>query len=102
MKIDTDDLISVSDANRRGISRLVADAEAGHHQVIIRNNKPAAVIAGLDTLHRLNRIDEEEADLRLLTIALLRTVTDTGERYSLDDLLIRDGVTRAELQDDEG
>jgi antitoxin (DNA-binding transcriptional repressor) of toxin-antitoxin stability system len=99
MNIDTEDLISVTDASNRGVSRLVTDAENGRPQVLVRNNKVVAAVVGLDELARLRNLDELESDLRLLAVALVRTVADNGHRYTFDEVLARSGITRAELDE---
>jgi prevent-host-death family protein len=94
MKINAEDLISVTEANRQGVSKLVSEASAGRELVLIKNNKPAAVIVGMEKLERLQRIEE---DIRLLTMAVVRTATDTGERVTLEDAAARFGIDLNEL-----
>ncbi|WP_158605458.1 type II toxin-antitoxin system Phd/YefM family antitoxin [Amycolatopsis panacis] len=101
MKIDTNDLISVSDANKQGVSKLVAEASEGRDLVLIKNNKPAAVIVGIDKIERLQRLDEIEDDLRLMTLALVRAATDSGRRVTLEDAAAKFGIDLDELDDDE-
>jgi prevent-host-death family protein len=92
MKIDTSELISVTEAGREGISKLVNAASEGKRFVILRQSRPAAAIVDIETMERLQRIDELEDDLRLVAIALVRTLTDSGERYDLDDVAAEFGV----------
>lgn len=92
MKFDTRDLISVSDASNRGVSNLVKEASEGRPKVVLRNNKPVAAVVGMDELDRLSHLDEIEDDLRLLSIAITRTVLDHGDRYTLDDVAKEFGV----------
>lgn len=101
MKINTDDLISVSEVSRQGVSKLVAEANAGREFVLMRNNKPAAVIVGIDKFERLQRIEEFEEDIKLLAMAVVRSTTDTGERVSLEAAAARFGIDLDELRDDE-
>ncbi|WP_028924346.1 type II toxin-antitoxin system Phd/YefM family antitoxin [Pseudonocardia acaciae] len=100
MNVDTGDLISVTDASNRGVSKLASDAEHGRPQVLVRNNKPVAAIVDIPTMDRLRRLDELEDDLRLLSIALVRTAADSGRRYALDDVLAEAGIDRDELTDE--
>ncbi|MDQ2709865.1 MAG: type II toxin-antitoxin system Phd/YefM family antitoxin [Actinomycetota bacterium] len=97
MKADTRDMISIGDVRDRGVSRLVSDAENGRPQVLLRHNKAVAAIVDIETMDRLQRLDELEADLRLLSIALVRVAADSGRRYSFDEVLERSGVSRDEL-----
>lgn len=92
MNTDTRDLISVSDASNKGVSKLVAAAENGRPQVLLRNSKAVAAVVDIDTMDRLQRIDEMEDDLRLLSIALVRAAADSGRRYDLDDVLAEAGI----------
>jgi prevent-host-death family protein len=94
MKINAEDLISVTEASRQGVSKLVSEASAGRELVLIKNNKPAAVIVGIEKLERLQRIEE---DIRLLTMAVVRAATDTGERVTVEDAAARFGIDLNEL-----
>lgn len=99
MKINTDDLISVTDVSRRGVSGLIAEAEAGRTFVVMRQNKPAAVITGLDQFDRLQRMDELADDLRLWALALTRVATDDGTRYTLDEVAAEFGIDLVDEDD---
>lgn len=101
MKIDTNDLISVTDASQAGVSKLVSNASCGRPQVVLRNNKPVAAVVGIDILDRLQRLDDIEEDLLLLSVALIRSTSDTGRRYSLDEVADELGIDLDELGDDE-
>lgn len=92
MNVDTRDLISISEASTRGVSKLVADAENGRPQVLMRNSKAVAVVVNMESMDRLQRIDELESDVRLLSIALVRAAADDGRRFDLDDVLAEAGI----------
>ncbi|MGH4026630.1 MAG: hypothetical protein ACRDRV_18820 [Pseudonocardiaceae bacterium] len=100
MNINTHDMISVSEASSRGVSKLIQDAALGRVQVVLRNNKAVAAVVGIEGIERLQRLDELESDLRLLSIALARTVTDTGRRYTLDEVAAELGIDLDDLGDD--
>ena len=87
--------LSVTDASKRGISRIVADAESGAGVVVERRGKPAAVIVGMN---RIQSILEREDDLRSAALVLSRAATDTGSRTSLDEVISALGFDRAELE----
>jgi prevent-host-death family protein len=93
--------VSVTEATRRGVAGLVADAEAGSDLVVTRRQRPVAAVVSMGRLAEL----EETADgLRDLALVLARAVTDAGGRTSLDDVLEAFGHTReslAALPDDE-
>lgn len=99
MNVDTRDLISISEASTRGVSKLVADAENGRPQVLMRNSKAVAAVVNIDSMDRLQRIDELEADMRLLSIALVRAAADSGRRFDLDDVLAEAGIDPASLDE---
>jgi prevent-host-death family protein len=94
--VDTEDLISVSDAGKRGISALVKTAEQGGRYVLMRNNKPVAALVGIDALEKAEELEDRLLDLAL---GLTRLVTTTDRRHSLDDVLDRLGYTREDLEE---
>lgn len=85
MRVDTNDMISVTEASGR-FSRLVTEAASGRTFCVMKNNEFAAAIVGREELERLQRLRDVEEDLRLWTIALVRTITDDGDRYDLDEV----------------
>jgi antitoxin (DNA-binding transcriptional repressor) of toxin-antitoxin stability system len=87
--------LSVTDASKRGLSRIVADAESGAGVVVERRGKPAAVVVGMK---RMQSILEREDDLRSAALILSRAATDTGNRTSLDEVISAFGFDRAELE----
>lgn len=93
-KVDTKDLISVSEANKIGISGLVKAAEQGEQRVVIRNGKPVAAVVSIEFLQRAEELEERLLDVSL---ALTRLLTADNRRHSLDDVLDRFGFTREEL-----
>lgn len=100
MKIDLADLISVTDANNKGVSKLVNEASEGRQFVVLRNNKPTAAIVGIDQLERLEHLEQLEEDMKLLAITLARTVTDSGDRISLADAAASLGIGLDEGSED--
>jgi prevent-host-death family protein len=96
-KVDTKDLISVSEANKIGISGLVKAAEQGEQRVVIRNGKPVAAVVSIESLQRAEELEERLLDVSL---ALTRLLTADERRHSLDDVLDRFGFTREELAGD--
>lgn len=98
MRIDTRDLISVSDANAKGISSLVADAERGRSRIIVRNSKPVAAVVSVSEYDRLADLEE---NLALMVAAFARLVADGGDWVDLDDLADELGVDLGESDVDE-
>jgi len=97
MMVDHNNIVGISEANKRGLSKLVADAEGGRDLLLMRGSTPAAVLVSVERMNTLSRLEALEEDLGLLALALVRTVTDDGSRISLDDLLDEFGLTREEL-----
>jgi prevent-host-death family protein len=98
-KIDTRDLISISEANRLGVSGLVREAESGHEQVLMRNNKAVAAVI---SVARLDELQEIEDTLMDVSLAVARMLTTGPSRHSLDDVLARFGYTRDDLREVDG
>ena len=94
--VDTDDLMSISDANKLGISGLVRDAEQGHERVLLRNNSPVAAVVSMKRLEQLQQLEEDLLDISLATARMLTT---GPARHSLDDILTQFGYTRDDLRD---
>lgn len=98
MKVDTRDMISVTEASNRGISGLVTDAEQGNSKIIVRNSKPVAAVVSIAQYDRLAEIEE---NLTLMVAALARIAGDTGERRDFADVVADLGFDMSELSDDE-
>lgn len=94
--VDTADLMSVTDANKVGISALVKAAERGERRILVRNNKPVAALIGIDSLERAEELEERLLDVAL---GLTRLLTTSERRHSLDDVLDRLGYTREDLEE---
>ena len=101
MRVDTSDIVSVSEANTRGVSKLISDAESGRPQVVLRNGKAVAAIVDIARMDRLQHLDDLEDDLRLLSIALIRSAADSGRRYALADVLAEAGIDPDSLDVDD-
>ncbi|WP_158509152.1 type II toxin-antitoxin system Phd/YefM family antitoxin [Amycolatopsis keratiniphila] len=96
VNIDTDDIVSVTEASQR-FSKILNDvSENGRRIVVMKNNCPAAVITDIETMNRLQRVEEAEEDLKLLSIAWVRTMTDSGARHSLEDVAAEFDIDLAE------
>jgi hypothetical protein len=101
MNVDTENMISVSEASNRGVSRLVHDASEGRTQYVLKNNQIVAAVVSVNNIERLSRLDELESDLRLLSVALARTITDSGRRYSLEEVADELGIDLDALDEDD-
>lgn len=96
VRIDTDDLLSITDATKLGISGLVHRAELGHEPVLVRNNKPVAAVMGMERFEQLQQLEEDLLDISLATARMLTT---GPTRHTLDDVLAQFGYTREQLRD---
>jgi antitoxin (DNA-binding transcriptional repressor) of toxin-antitoxin stability system len=94
--VDTSDLLSLSDANKRGISGLARDAEEGREHVLLRNNRPVAAVISIKRLEQLQQLEDDVVDASLAAARVLMT---GPRRHSLDDVLARFGYTRDDLRD---
>jgi antitoxin (DNA-binding transcriptional repressor) of toxin-antitoxin stability system len=94
--IESDALISISEAAELGVSTLVREAEAGHERVVLRDNRPVAAVV---SMARLEQIQALEEDLLDLVLAAARMLTAEPERHRLDEVLAQFGYTRAQLRD---
>ncbi|MEU7829269.1 transposase [Nonomuraea sp. NPDC049129] len=73
-------------------------------RMVLEGERTVASMAAVVSMRRLNELEEAGADLRDLALVLARSVTDTGERVSLDEVIAAFGHTReslAALPDDE-
>ena len=94
-RVDTDDMVSVTEMGTRGVSHFVSQAAAGRDIVVLRNNKPAAMLIGLDRYDQMQQALDDAADIALGTARL--ALAEGEDTVSLDDVLTDFGVTREEL-----
>lgn len=101
MKIDTDSMVSVSEANARGVSKLVSEAEAGKEWVILRGSKPAAAMIGMERLRRIRELEqfEQDADHFLTAACRVLTLGESNPPVSLAALLREVGLTASDLSE---
>lgn len=90
----TPNVVSVTEAARQGMARLVRGAEEGHDTVVARHGRPVAAMVGM---RRLEELRELERDLRDIALVLTRAATDTGTRVGLDEVITAFGYDRATL-----
>ena len=92
MMMDSDNILTISEAQSQGISKIVSNAKSGRRIVVTRQGHPAAAVVDIETLDRLQRVEEIEENARLMALVLARMVTDNGHRTSLDDVLKELGI----------
>ncbi|KFI93218.1 antitoxin Phd/YefM, type II toxin-antitoxin system domain protein [Bifidobacterium saguini DSM 23967] len=81
-----DNLVSVSELSHGGASRAIGRVGDGNPVVVMRNNKPAAVIISPDEYRRLTKTEE---DFALYLEAMERTRHDDGARLTAEDVFGR-------------
>jgi antitoxin (DNA-binding transcriptional repressor) of toxin-antitoxin stability system len=84
--------LSVTEASRRGVARLVADAAHGAEVVVFRHHAPVAAVVGID---RLAELDALRADLRDLALVVARAADDDGRRTAIEEVLAAFGPAAA-------
>jgi prevent-host-death family protein len=97
MRTTTESLVGASEFGRSP-GKMLQRAENGERIVILRNNKPTAIIIDVNTADRIARIEELEEDMKLLVASMVRLATDSGRRYDLDEIAAEFGI---ELDSDE-
>jgi antitoxin (DNA-binding transcriptional repressor) of toxin-antitoxin stability system len=84
----------IAAASRRGVSKLVTDAENGHATILQRHAEPVAAVISFQELQRLQGLERDLVDVALV---LTRAATDSGRRTSLDETIESLGFTRDQL-----
>jgi prevent-host-death family protein len=88
-------VLSVTEAAKCGLPRLVKDVESGEDVVVERHGRAVAALVSMRHLEELRRL---EGDLRETALLLSRAATDTGHRTGLDEAIAAFGFDRAELE----
>ena len=101
-QIHVDHMVSITEASSKGLSALVDDVAETGYKIILRRNSPAAAVLSMPEFARLQDMEsrwvQEYEDARDWMLAISRSVTDNGERTSLDDVLESFGTSREELE----
>lgn len=88
-------VVSVTNAVKSGLPKLVREAENGADVIVERHGKAVAAVVSMRHLSELQRL---ETDLRETALLLSRAATDTGHRTGLDEMLTALGLDRGELE----
>lgn len=93
-----DHIISVSDLGRGKASKVIQSVESNKEQfIVVKNNKPQAVIMSVDEYNELLELREE---LELLTLATSRLKdSDESEYTDFDDMLKELNIAEEELDE---
>jgi prevent-host-death family protein len=92
-----DHIISVSDLGRGQASRVISEVEKNKDQyIVIKNNKPQAVILSID---EYNHLLESKEELELLLIATSRLEEISQEEYTdMSEIMQEFGIDDEELE----
>ena len=93
--LDDAETLAITEGGRRGVSKLVADAESGRSVVLQRRAVPVAAVISYDRVRQIAAIERDLVDAALI---LSRAATDTGNRTSLDEVIAGLGYTREQLE----
>lgn len=85
--ITLDNLVSVSELSHGGVSKTLSRVGDDNPIVVMRNNKPAAIVISPDDYRRLT---EAEEDFALYLEAEERMKRDDGTRLGMDDVFGKD------------
>lgn len=90
-------MISVSDLGRGKASKIIEEvAKKKEHFIVIKNNKPQAVIIPIE---QYDELMEAQEDLELLQLAIERTKNLKEEEcIPFGEILKEEGLTREELK----
>ena len=91
--------ISIAEATRLGISRLVQALECGREHVILRDNKAVATVISIERLDEMGDLEDTLIDV---SVAFVRILTTSARRHSLDDVLTQLGYSRDDLCEADG
>ncbi|MBF4696066.1 type II toxin-antitoxin system Phd/YefM family antitoxin [Fusibacter ferrireducens] len=93
-----DHIISVSDLGRGKASKVIQDVERNKDQyIVVKNNRPQAVILSVD---EYNNLMETREELELLLIATKRISENNHDEYtSLKVVMEEIGITDSEIDE---
>lgn len=100
MRVNTENLVSVTELARNASKIVGETAEDGEPRVILRHNKVAAVLVSAEQAKRIGEVDEIISDLQLWALSLARMATDSGARHDLDDVIAELGIDLNDDSDD--
>lgn len=81
--VSLDNLVSVSDLSHGGVSRTLNQVSDNNPVVVMRNNKPSAIIISPEDFKRYTQAEENFA---LYLEAVERDNEDGGTRRTMDDV----------------
>jgi len=85
-----DALIPITRFNRGEASKVFDEVRKSGCKIVVKNNTPACVLLTPEKYQEMVSIIEDQC---LLALAKDRELRDTGETYSLEELLAKDGLS---------
>ena len=90
MLIDPERMLPVSEANARGVSKLVSEAAAGFETLVLRGWKPTAFVVGYDRYRHLVESELKRQNTLLALQGVIRKLTAlVHEPMALEELLAK-------------
>ncbi len=93
--LETATRISIVEAQGLGVDALVGEVETGQEFVVVRDDKPVAVVISGERFEEWQQLQDDLIDI---TLVAARMLADDGRRYSLDEVLEYFGYTREQLE----
>lgn len=88
-------IISVSELGRGKASKVISDVECNKEQyIVVKNNKPQAIIMSIDEYSELQKLKEEYG---LLQVASQRVAETNDDEY----ISYKDVINELDITDDE-
>lgn len=89
-----DNIVSISEFSRGGASRAFEKAQGSTPVIVVKNNKPTAIITSPEEYAYLS---ETEEDFILLSEAIIRLArNDAGPTVPFDEVMARFGLLEAD------
>ena len=89
-----DSVIPITRFNRGEANKIFDEVRESGCKIVVKNNTPTCVLL---TPEKFKEMVDMIEDQYLLTVAQERLKYDTGETYSFEELLAKDGLTIADI-----
>ena len=91
-----DALVPITRFNRGEANKIFDEVRETGCKIVVKNNAPACVLL---TPERYKEMVDMIEDQYLLALAEERERNDTGKTYTFEEVLAKDGLTMADLED---
>jgi PHD/YefM family antitoxin component YafN of YafNO toxin-antitoxin module len=89
-----DALVPITRFNRGEANKIFDEVRESGCKIVVKNNTPTCVLLTPEKYQSMVSMIEDQ---RLLALAEERESRDTGETYSLEEVLARDGLTLKDI-----